>query len=128
MNYAAEGQEEIQSALWSRASIVLFTAAVLLNTELKYILLTSDFKSKEKNSIFTYIQYIYTFFGNTHDSSIMEVIWSDGPSSEFKNQYMVTVLKFFAKKYDKVFQWKYFATSHGKGLCDALVLKSNFEY
>ena len=31
MNYACEYQNEVQSALWSRESVMLFTAAVILN-------------------------------------------------------------------------------------------------
>ncbi len=33
---------------------------------------------------------------------------------------MVNVLIYFAKKYSKPFTWKYFSTSHGKGVVDAI--------
>lgn len=33
---------------------------------------------------------------------------------------MVQVLKLFAIKYMKTFTWKYFASSHGKGVVDAI--------
>ena len=49
-----------------------------------------------------------------------EIIWSDGPANEFKNQYMITFLKYLADNFQKKFTWKYFATSHGKGVCDGV--------
>ncbi|XP_055544482.1 uncharacterized protein LOC129729721 [Wyeomyia smithii] len=120
MNLAAEGQEEIRSTLWSRASVVLFTVAIQYNQEIKFLILVSDYKAKDKNAIFAYLGYILSYLGDVENPEIREVIWSDGPSSEFKNQCMCTALKYFAKKYLKMFEWKYFATSHGKGLCDAV--------
>jgi len=46
--------------------------------------------------------------------NVEEVIWTDGPSSEFKNRFMAALLKELSGKYNKTFTWKYFATSHGK--------------
>lgn len=120
MNFSAEGQEEIQSALWSRASVVLFTVAIQCNQEVQLLLIVSDFKAKDKNAVFAYLDFIFTYIDVAADKEIQNVIWSDGPSSEFKNQFMCTALTYFAKKYNKMIEWKFFATSHGKGICDAL--------
>lgn len=49
-----------------------------------------------------------------------EVIWSDGPSSEFKNQYMNMIIKELSNKHQKPFIWKFSATSHGKGVVDGV--------
>ncbi|GBL80060.1 Pro-Pol polyprotein [Araneus ventricosus] len=46
------------------------------------------------------------------------IIWSDGPSSKFKNKF-VTFLFFLLSKIQKRFsdfEWKYSSTSHGKGV------------
>ena len=48
--------------------------------------------------------------------NVTEVIWTDGPSSEFKNRYMAYFLQVLSKRYNKPFCWKYSATSHGKGV------------
>lgn len=121
MNFSVEGQSEVQSALWSRASIVLFTVVENFNRESKKYIICSDNTTKDKNAIFAFIETLYgTKFIDVNDVRITEMIWTDGPSSEFKNQYMVQLLKYLADKYQKIFTWKYFCTSHGKGVCDAI--------
>ena len=49
-----------------------------------------------------------------------DIIWSHGPTSEFKNKYMVKFLQSLSQKYNQQFSWKYFATSHGKGIVDSV--------
>ena len=46
--------------------------------------------------------------------------WSDGKSSQFKNQYNFTNLKFHDKDHGMVAEWNFFATSHGKGENDGV--------
>ena len=41
--------------------------------------------------------------------------WSDGPSSQFKNQFNFTNLKFHEKDHCMPANWNFFAASHGKG-------------
>ena len=48
------------------------------------------------------------------------IIWSDGPSSEFKNQFMARLVHILAERLGRKVTWKYFATSHGKGVVDGL--------
>ena len=47
-------------------------------------------------------------------------IWSDGPSSQFKNKYIATLLPFFEQRKEITIKWNYFATSHGKGPVDGV--------
>lgn len=47
-----------------------------------------------------------------------EVIWSDGHSSEFKNQYKRLLIQEFSNKYKKTLIWKFSATTHGKGVAN----------
>ena len=49
-----------------------------------------------------------------------EIIWTDGPSSEFKSKCCVEILRGFAEKYNKPCIWQYFATFHGKGVVDGV--------
>ena len=49
-----------------------------------------------------------------------DIIWSDRPTSEFKNKYMVKFLQSLSQKYNQQFSWKYFATSHGKCIVDGV--------
>lgn len=53
--------------------------------------------------------------------NIREVrVWSDGPSSQFKNKYIAASLKVLEDYHNVKVQWNYFATSHGKGPVDGI--------
>lgn len=47
-------------------------------------------------------------------------IFSDGPSFQFKNKYMVQLLHTFQKNLGARISWHYFATSHRKGAVDGV--------
>jgi hypothetical protein len=48
-------------------------------------------------------------------------LWSDGPSGQFKNQYLYHFLPLLLHRYNLQFiQWNFFATSHGKGAVDGV--------
>lgn len=47
-------------------------------------------------------------------------IWSDGPSSQFKNKFIAAVTPIFEKKFKKKIFWNFFATAHGKGCVDGI--------
>ena len=47
-------------------------------------------------------------------------LWSDGPSSQFKNRFMVKFLQISQKRYSATFHWNFFATAHGKGAIEGL--------
>jgi len=121
MAYQCEYQDEVQSALWSRQSVTLFTAAVFHCGETKSLVICSDTKNKDKTTVLAFLFEVYEkFIEHVDNSSIDEIIYSDGPSSEFKNKYMMKAVYMLSAKYNKNFQWKYFATSHGKGVVDGI--------
>lgn len=47
-------------------------------------------------------------------------IWSDGPSSQFKNKFIGSIIPIFEKKLKKNIFWNFFATAHGKGCVDGI--------
>ena len=49
-----------------------------------------------------------------------EVIWSDGPTTEFINKFMRQLIQNLSLKYSKPFTWKFPGTSHGKGDVDGV--------
>ena len=70
-----------------------------------------------------FVNYIYDnwlFLDSTTEAIKEEVIWTDSPSSEFKNRYMMNLLQSLTSKYKHQFTWKYFATGHGKGVVDGV--------
>lgn len=121
MNYSCEYQNEVQSALWSRASVALFTAATIYNGMCKTFLICSDTRDKTKDTVAVFVDHLYNnYLFRDSCSATEEAIWSDGPSSEFKNRYMMRLLQELSRKYKRKFSWKYFATSHGKGIVDGI--------
>ena len=120
MSYICEYQDEIQKALWHRNTVMLFTVAVFLNGDCSTYVIVSNAKEKDKNTIVCFLLNLYENYFLKSDQIKEEIIWSDGPSKEFKNQFMVTFLKYLSEKFMKTFSWKYFATSHGKGVCDGV--------
>lgn len=126
MAYSCEYQNEIQSALWSRSSVNLFTAALYSNLEpCKSFLVVTDSQDKGKDAVYTFMLKLASFIDFKEGDDF--IIYTDGPSSEFKNKYMVKLVSVLSERYGCPVQWKYFATSHGKGVVDGIggAAKSN---
>ena len=94
--------------------------AVYHKDQTKTFLICTDYKGNDKLSKGTFIEYLYgnEFF---NDGKVLnEVIWSDGPTTEFKNKFMRQLIQDLSLKYSKPFTWKFAATSHGKGVVDGV--------
>ena len=85
MAYSCEYQNENQSALWSCRSVNLFTAATY-NAEGKEesFLIVTNSSDKGKNSLCTFILKLVDEITFKDEKEM--IAYSDGPSSEFKNQ------------------------------------------
>ena len=57
--YQCQQQSEVQSALWTRGSISLFTGAVYHKDQTKTFLICTDYKGKDKFSNGTFLGYLY---------------------------------------------------------------------
>ena len=114
MAYQCQQQSEVQSALWARGSVNIFTCTVYHNYQTKTFLVCRNYKGKDKFSNGTENEL-------KHDNKVMnEVIWSDGPTAEFKNKFMHQFIENLSLKCNKLFTWKCSATSHGKGVVDGI--------
>lgn len=123
MSFGCEYQNEIQSALWSRSSVMLFTAASFYKGNCQTYVICSDTTAKDKDTIYVFLNELFDLIHREDESPTSpsaEIIWSDGPASEFKNRYMVKLTTMLSGKHEKTFFWKYFATSHGKGVIDGV--------
>ena len=83
MAYVCEYQNEVQSALWSRNSVQLFTGAVFYNNDCKTYQICSDTKDKGKDSIYCFIEILYGILMFENCNTDTETIFIDGPPSEF---------------------------------------------
>ena len=87
-------------------------------------LIVSDTTDKGKDTVYTFVRYlvgevISNSAASTSNSLVPEIVFfTDGPSSEFKNRYIIKTLNLLAMDYGTPFEWQYFATSHGKGVVD----------
>ena len=62
--------------------MTLLTAALHLNNQVKSFIIWSDKKSKGKEVTLVFLEYSYELLA-TENSNLENIIWSDGPNSEF---------------------------------------------
>ena len=120
MVYQCKYQNEVQSALWTRGSVNRFTCALYHHSATKTFVICTNYQGKDKFAIGKFLDHLYENEIPEDDSVEKEIIWSDGPSLEFKNKFMRHLMETLSKKYAKPFMWKFSATSHGKGVVDGV--------
>ena len=81
-----------------------------------------DSHGKGKDAVAMFVDFLYNHFD---DPRAVNIIWSNGPTSEFKNKFMVKFLQSHSQKHKTAFSSKYFITSHGKGVVDGIGGKAN---
>ena len=47
-------------------------------------------------------------------------MWSDGPSSQFKNRFIVPIINHLKDHFGMQITWNYFCAGHGKGAVDGV--------
>jgi len=125
-NYTCMQQDEIQAAHWHQQQITLFPVAIWTRDSSGNIVCTSHVivsndLSHEKKSISVFLDTVLNTFVKLRHPDVTEVfLFSDGPSSQFKNKFMVSLLRTFNQQLGLRISWHYFATSHGKGAVDGI--------
>lgn len=124
-NYSCSYQDEIQTAHWSQEQVTLFTVAVWTkakaNTErvCESHVIVSDDTDHDKKSVIAFLWYVINHLVKDRHPSVKHVYaFSDGPTSQFKNRYLVHFLHKLTNIVN--IQWNFFATSHGKGVVDGI--------
>ena len=108
-------QDEIQSAHWKQDHVSLFTAAIWFDRKLHLKVIASDNLDHEKYTVVAYVDYLL----DTLPATVKTIsVWSDGPSSQFKNKFITEVITALQDKHQINIKWNYFTTSHGKGPVD----------
>jgi len=116
-NFVCEAQDEIQSAHWNQRQISLFTSGFYYNESFCAKVLVSDNLTHTKDTIVTYL---FKLLSKLPPTLKILKIWSDGPSSQFKNKYIAALIPVLQDKFKVQIIWNYFATSHGKGCVDGI--------
>ena len=112
---SCEHQNEIQSALWSCRSLNIFKAASY-NAEEKEgsFLMVINLSDKGKN-IINLLNMLKLVDETTFKDERELIVYSVGPSNEFKNQFLSWKLLYLPSQHlNLLLFWKYFATWHGK--------------
>lgn len=116
-NYVCVCQDEVQSAHWNQKQISLFTTALHHNELVQSKIFVSDSLQHTKETI---VPYLVKLLERLPESVKILKIWSDGPSSQFKNKFIAAVIPVLQEKFHIKIIWNYFATSHGKGCVDGI--------
>ena len=77
----------------------------------------TDLTDHTKTTIVVYLEYLLNIYA-VHGSNIL--LWSDGPSSQFKNRSMARFMEMSEEKHASNIRWNFFATSNGKGAVDGV--------
>lgn len=116
-NYTCVHQDEVQSAHWHQAQVSLFTAAIYHFGVVNPVVIASDILDHSKETVVCYVSHLL----DNNPSGITKVeMWSDGPSSQFKNRFVAAALYNLETKYHIKIKWNFFAISHGKGPLDGI--------
>ena len=94
-------EKETVGANWTRGSVNLFTCAVYLKGETKSMLYSNNYKDKDKFVIGVFLHDTYSKELVMNSDIQTEIIWSDGPSSEFKNKFMQQLTEDLSLQYKK---------------------------
>lgn len=116
-NFVCESQDEIQSAHWNQRQLTLFTTAMFHNELMQPKVYVSNNLKHTKETI---VPYLYKLLTDMPKSVKVLKIWSDGPSSQFKNKFIAATIPILEKEFGIKIFWNYFATSHGKGCIDGI--------
>lgn len=95
----------------------LFTSALYYDDKIHPLVLVSDELTHSKETVIAYMDILFEKIPS-HVECID--VWSDGPASQFKNQYVMSSLPHLESKHNVTIKWNFFATSHGKGPVDGI--------
>eukprot|EP00112_Aurelia_sp_Birch-Aquarium-sp1_P023526 Seg7039.2 transcript_id=Seg7039.2/GoldUCD/mRNA.D3Y31 product="hypothetical protein" protein_id=Seg7039.2/GoldUCD/D3Y31 len=116
-NYSCSAQDEVQSAHWNQNQVTLFTTVSWLKGKVVSHVIVSDFMEHTKTAVVIFLDEILQNF----PSEIEELrIWTDGPTSQFKNKFVMEGMKTLSIKHNIPLSWNFSATSHGKGPVDGI--------
>ena len=119
-NFTCVWQDEIQSAHWRQKQVTVYTVMVYFQQRTLSWVIVSDCRDHEKNAVAAYTSKVLEMIKDIIPDAKQVDVWTDGPSSQYKNKYIFALRLQLKNKYQLKLGWNYFATSHGKGPNDAL--------
>ena len=111
-------QDEVQSAHWHKNQITVFIAALWQSVSCASAMVVSDDRSHSRDCVIVFLEHLIKQILNENIAALH--IWSDGPSSQFKNRYIAATLSYLQNECSIKITWHFFASSHGKGPADGV--------
>lgn len=91
-NYSCRYQDEVQSAHWNQQQVTSFTIAIWTkngpNVNCESHAIVTDELSHEKKAVAVFMSNVIDNLIKKHPDISLCYIFSDGPSSQFKNKYV----------------------------------------
>ena len=120
-NATIAAQKEVQAAHWHHSQATIFTAHAWINSATNFsMVIISDDLDHTKYSIFVFMQHIFQTIRAKFPSVESINVFSDGPTSQFKQRFLFSNLHYWEQDHDISIIWNFFATSHGKGVVDGI--------
>lgn len=114
-------KNEIQSAHWTHSQATVFTVHAWIDEKLSQsIVVVSDNLDHTKLSIYKFVDYVFSWLKDKYSEIECINVFSDGPSSQFKQRYLFSNLFLFETSHEIKLTWNFFASSHGKGVVDGI--------
>ena len=100
-NFSTLWQDEVQSAHWNKKQITVFTSVTWQQDSCTSAVIISDDLTHSRDSIIIFIDKLLT---SILDKNIKKLhIWSDGPSSQFKNRFIAASKETYVKNLLELF-------------------------
>ena len=126
-NYTCYHQDEVQSAHWNHQQVTVFPVVIWSKkansneTICESHAIVSDDRRHDKRSITVFMGRVLNGIIKEANPAVARVdVFSDGPSSQFKNKFVASFLSGLKARTGLNVKWHYFATSHGKGAVDGI--------
>jgi hypothetical protein len=118
--FISKARREIQSCYFGKKLITIFTSKIYMkDQEIPYVI-ASDEQSQNKEVVFAFMVKMIEFIKLKNPKIKKLIIFTDGCGGQFKNRYNFMNLLHAQSDFGVEIEWHFFATSHGKSVCDGI--------
>jgi hypothetical protein len=118
--FISKARREIQSCFFGKRLITVFTCKIYMkDQEIPYVI-ASDEQSQNKEVVFAFMKKIIEFLKSKNPNVKKLIIFTDGSGGQFKNRFNFLNLLHAKDDFGVDIEWHFFATSHGKSVCDGI--------
>ena len=109
-NWTCSNADEMQSAYWNSAAVTLHPVVIHYKSAgglaHKNIIYASDVTSHNLTVVYTILKHLVPELGDMFPN--MNMIWTDSPSSQYRNRYILDVVLHHKELFGAKVRWNYF--------------------